>query len=337
MHGACVRSAESHHPAMRRRKGGVVAMARTLIAVVLLAAGLSVTPLRPAAAAPAPLGYVFRTFDVPGGAGTQVNGVNDGGVFEGAFTDAAGQHGFVDGPGGLVRFDFPGTSGVTQAFAIDNAGDVVGVYADAAGASHGFLRRHTGTITALPPAPGAGAGSGQGTFPTGITDSGEIVGFYVGADGVAHGYAQSPDGRFTVIDAPGAGDAAGQGTFLFSVDDRGVICGGYVTAGNVEFGLVDRGGHFTSIDDPATPQNAAGGTDADGFARSIVVGDYIDAHCGELGYLDQGGQFQTAADPAGSDAPGQGTVITATNDQLTLTGFYITSSGADHGLIAHPR
>ena len=29
-------------------------------------------------------------------------------------------------------------------------------------------------------------------------------------------------------------------------------------------------------------------------------------------------------------------VITATNDQLTLTGFYITSSGADHGLLAHP-
>jgi len=312
-------------------------MGRHLIAAVALAAGLAAAPLVPAAAAPAPLGYVFRTFDVPGATGTQVNGVNDGGVIEGAFTDASGQHGFVIGPGGLVRFDFPGTSGVTQAFAIDNAGDVVGVYTNDAGASRGFLRRHTGTITALPPAPGAGTESGQGTFPTGITDSGKIVGFYVAADGVAHGYAQSPDGHVTVINAPGAGDAAGQGTFLFSVDDRGVICGGYVTAGNVEFGLVDRGGHFTSIDDPATPQNAAGGTDADGFARSIVVGDYIDANGGELGYLDQGGQFQTVADPAGSDAPGQGTVITATNDQLTLTGFYITSSGADHGLIAHPR
>ena len=29
-------------------------------------------------------------------------------------------------------------------------------------------------------------------------------------------------------------------------------------------------------------------------------------------------------------------VITATNDQLTLTGFHINSNGADHGLIAHP-
>src|SRR5262252_330788 len=310
------------------RRSGVTAMGRHLIAAVALV---------PAAAAPAPLGYVFRTFDVPGATGTQVNGVNDGGVIEGAFTDASGQHGFVVGPGGLVRFDFPGTSGKTQAFAIDNAGDVIGVYTDDAGASHGFRRSPGGAITALSPTPGAGTGSGQGTFPTGITDSGQIVGFYVAADGVAHGYAQSPDGRFTVINAPGAGDAAGQGTFLFSVDNRGVICGGYVTAGNVEFGLVDRGGHFTSIDDPATPQNAAGGTDADGFARGVVVGDYIDATGGELGYLDRGGRFLAVADPAGSDAPGQGTVITATNDQLTLTGFYITSSGADHGLLAHPR
>ena len=312
-------------------------MGRALIAAVALAAGLAAAPLVPAAAAPAPPGFVFRTFDVPGATGTQVNGVNDGGVFEGAFTDASGQHGFVDSAAGLARFDFPGTSGVTQAFAIDNAGDVVGVYADAAGASHGFRRSPGGAITALPPAPGAGTGSGQGTFPTGITDSGEIVGFSVGPDGVAHGYAQSPDGRFTVINAPGAGAAAGQGTFLFSVDDRGVICGGYVTSGNVEFGLVDRGGQITSIDDPATPQNAAGGTDADGFARGVMVGDYIDANGGELGYLDRGGRFLAVADPAGRVAAGRGTVITATNDQLTLAGFYITSSGADHGLLAHPR
>ena len=312
-------------------------MGRTLIAMVVLAAGLAAAPLGPAAAAPVQPGFVFHTFDVPGATGTQINGVNDGGVIEGAFSDASGQHGFVDGAGGLVRFDFPGTRGVTQAFAIDNAGDVVGVYADAAGASHGFLRSPGGAITALPSPPGAGTASGQGTFPAGITDSGEIVGFYVGPDGVAHGYVQSPEGRFTVINAPGAGETAGQGTFLFSVDDRGVICGGYVTSGGVEFGLVERGGQITSIDDPATPQNAAGGTDADGFAHGVVVGDYIDANGGEAGYLDQGGQFLTVADPVGSDAPGQGTVITAANDQLTLTGFYITSNGADHGLLAHPR
>ena len=213
-------------------------MGRALTAVVLLAAGLSVAPLVPASASPAQPGYTFRTFDVPGATGTQVNGVNDGGVIEGAFTDASGQHGFVAGPVGLARFDFPGTSGVTQAFAIDNAGDVVGVYTDAAGASHGFRRSPGGAITALPPAPGAGTGSGQGTFPTGITDSGQIVGFYVGADGVAHGYAQRPDGRFTVINAPGAGEAAGQGTVITATNDQLTLAGFYITSSGADHGLL---------------------------------------------------------------------------------------------------
>src|SRR5215831_12884063 len=58
---------------------GVTAIGRHLIAAVALAAGLAVAPLVPASAAPAQLGYTFRTFDVPGATGTQVNGVNDGG------------------------------------------------------------------------------------------------------------------------------------------------------------------------------------------------------------------------------------------------------------------
>src|SRR6516164_4626986 len=162
MRGACIRSAQKASPCDAAGRARSHAMGRRLITAALLAAGLSAVSWVPASAAPVQLGYVFRTFDVPGATGTQVNGVNDGGVIEGAFTGASGQHGFVDGPGGLVRFDFPGTSGVTQAFAIDNAGDVVGVYTDDSGASHGFRRSPGGAITALPPAPGAGTGSGQG-------------------------------------------------------------------------------------------------------------------------------------------------------------------------------
>lgn len=307
------------------------------LAILIIGVGAATAPLASASASVRQPAFRFRTFDVPGATGTQVNGINNSGVIEGAFTDASGQHAFIDGPTGLIRFDYPGTSGVTQAFAIDQAGDVVGVYTDAAGASHGFLRSSAGTVAPLPSPPGAGSGSGQGTFPAGITDSGEIVGFYLGADGVAHGYTERRDGGFTVVDAPGAGDASGQGTFLFSVDDRGVICGGYVTASNVELGLVDRDGHFTSIDDPATPQTPAGGTDADGFAGGVVVGDYLNEQLSERGYLEWEGRFLTVAAPRGNNAPGQGTVITASNSQLTLTGFYFASSGAEHGLVAYPR
>lgn len=313
---------------MRMLVVGVVAVGAALLAVPATA------PAAAASAGAGQLAFRFRTFDVPGSTGTEVNGINNAGVFEGSFTDGSGQHGFIEDQGRLIRFDFPGTSGVTQAFAIDNAGDVVGVYTDGSGASHGFVRTSAGGIKALPPPPGAGTGSGQGTFPTGITDAGEIVGFSVGADGVAHGYEQSPGGQFTAIGAPGAGGAPGQGTFVFSVNDAGVLCGGYVTASGQEFGFVDRGGHFTSVNDPATPQDASGGTDADGAARGITVGDFVDQRGNELGYALSDGRFVTVADPLGA-AP-LGTVITATSSELVLSGFFTTSSGARHGFIAFP-
>lgn len=309
---------------------------RTLIAAAAaLGVMLMATPMASASAGPGQPSFRFETFDVPGSTGTQVNGINDAVVFEGSFTDGSGQHGFIKTHGRLVRFDFPGTTGVTQAFAINNAGDVVGVYTDAVGAFHGFVRTRAGTIQALPSPPDAGTGPGQGTFPTGITDAGQIVGFSIGADGVAHGYAQSPAGRFTAIDAPRAGSAPGQGTFVFSVNDAGVICGGYVATSGQEFGFVDRDGHFTSINDPAAAQNPSGGTDADGFARAITVGDFVDQQGNELGYILSGGRFMTVADPQG--APPEGTVITAANSELVLSGFFTSSSGADHGLIAVPR
>jgi hypothetical protein len=109
-------------------------MGRRLIAAVALAAGLAAAPLVPAAAAPAPLGYVFRTFDVPGATGTQVNGVNDGGVIEGAFTDASGQHGFVVGPAGG---DAPGQGTVITA--TNDQLTLAGFYITSSGADHGLI------------------------------------------------------------------------------------------------------------------------------------------------------------------------------------------------------
>ena len=38
-----------------------------------------------------------------------------------------------------------------------------------------------------------------------------------------------------------------------------------------------------------------------------------------------------------NNAPRHGMVITAAYDRLTPTKFYFTSSGAQHGLLAHPR
>jgi hypothetical protein len=288
-----------------------------------------------ASASPSQLTFQFRTFDVPGSTGTEVNGINNSGVFVGAFTDAAGQHGFIDRDGRLVPFDFPGTSGVTQAFAIDNNGDVVGTYNNAAGASEEFLRTSNGRMTALPSPPGAGTGSGQGAFPSGITDTDEIVGYYIDANGVFHGYEQSPSGHFTAIAAPGAGSATGEGTLVFGVSDAGTISGCYFTSEHQEIGFVDRAGRFTSVDNPATPQNPAGGTIVIGPARGVTIGDYANQQGTALGYVLSGGQFTTIDDAQGV-AP-FGTTIVGLNRDLVLVGFFTSSDGAFHGFIAFPR
>src|SRR5262249_16282238 len=203
-------------PTSRRQVMRTLVVGAVAVGVALLAAPMA------AAAGPDQLSFRFEPFDVPGSAGPQVNGINNAGGVGGSFTDGSGPHGFIDGHGRLVRFDFPGTTGVTQAFAIDNAGDVTGVYTDAAGAFHGFERTSAGTIRALPSPPGAGAGAGQGTFPAGITDAGQIVGFFVGADGVARRDPQSPARRLTAINPPGAGGGAVQGTIAVPLHDPGV-------------------------------------------------------------------------------------------------------------------
>src|SRR5579862_1632250 len=61
-------------------------------------------------------GATFRTIDVPGAYGTMVTGVTDNGIAGGSyFTDeGAKSHGFIEQGDQLVKFDYPGTSGVTS-------------------------------------------------------------------------------------------------------------------------------------------------------------------------------------------------------------------------------
>ena len=282
--------------------------------------------------------YVFRDFDVTGAASTQVNGINDRGAFDGAYTDAqGGQHGFVGDGRRIVRFDYPGTEGVTQGYGIDNSGDLVGVYTDAAGVYHGFLRTHDGTFRPLADAPGGGTSAGQGTFPTGLTDH-EIVGFYIDSAGTYHGFRESLTGGFSVIDVAGSGSGPGQGTLIYAVNPAGELSGAYVTPDNREFGLVDRDGQVTDYNDPETPQSPAGGTDVIGKCTcGAATGDFVDTNGSTRAYVDLSGRYVTVTAPGSNDAPQQGTVAAASNDHLALVGFYYTTTGAEHGFIATPR
>jgi uncharacterized membrane protein len=95
-------------------------------------------------------GYVvkdgrFHPYDVPGSVATQIWGISPAGDFVGLYDDAKGEHGFLQhwGEDGPITIDVPSGSPfnatLTDAFAINSRGMIVGAYMDASGGFHGYL------------------------------------------------------------------------------------------------------------------------------------------------------------------------------------------------------
>jgi probable HAF family extracellular repeat protein len=124
-------------------------------------------------------GYVMRgssfisTFSYPGAnvTNTYVLGQNESGAIVGSYktTTEDEEHGFLrTAHGKFRRIDYPGSL-QTEAFGINDAGDVVGRYLDASGVNHGFLLSD-GDFTTFDAA-------GPNTFAWGINSKGNIVGW----------------------------------------------------------------------------------------------------------------------------------------------------------------
>jgi probable HAF family extracellular repeat protein len=85
-------------------------------------------------------GHLFQTLDFPGSTFTQALGVNNRGQVVGAFNDANGlMHGFVYTNGRFQQIDDPNGVGTTTINGINDLGDLVGFYLDAAGNTDGLL------------------------------------------------------------------------------------------------------------------------------------------------------------------------------------------------------
>ena len=145
-------------------------------------------------------GGAFTSFDAPGAPrSTYARVINDRGEIAGVANTSAGDVGFLNDRSTYVIISVPGARS-TDAYGIDNAGDVVGTYTDASGTRHGFLYSSRGVFTSVD-VPGS-----TDTFLYGINNSGVIVGSYIGAFSAAHGLLYN-GGVFTTLDAPG-GDTA---------------------------------------------------------------------------------------------------------------------------------
>jgi len=252
----------------------------------------------------------------------------------------------------FMAINFPGQL-TTQAFGINDAGQIVGSYSTNGG--HGFLDSGGSFATVDVPSGidtsalgisssgyivgqyfPAGTTDTQGfldkggsfttiSFPgalasdaSGVNGSGEMVGSYIDTGLNEHGYVDI-NGAFGAINFPGAALTEVKG-----VNASGEIVGFYDADGH-EHGFLDRAGVFSSIDFPGATSTEAWGINGSGE----IVGLYGDANGQGHGFVDIGGVFSTV------DFPGSlSTSIRGVNDQGQVVGNYFDAEGGDHGFVA---
>ena len=192
----------------------------------------------------------FTTIDFRDPAGTiavftNVLGINGRGEIVGRYCMVlpcapANQHGFLSrSRGHFSTIDFPGAAGTiagTNAWGINDRGEIVGGYHDSNGKSHVYLRRHNQFTTIDFPTtvdPNAVDTAPLGS-KGGINSGGDIVSYYCNLEPCVvnnnlnldndseHGFLVSDDGAFTRIDVPNS-----HATLAFEINRRGDIVGSY--------------------------------------------------------------------------------------------------------------
>jgi probable HAF family extracellular repeat protein len=156
------------------------------------------------------------------GAASTAYGINDMGVIVGGYCPnnnvcPSGQsnptdRGFVDNHGTFTTIDFPGAQ-ATSAFAINNAGTIVGFYVINNTGPHSFIYKND-TFTTID-FPGSSY-----TVATAINTLGEVAGLFASSTGL-HGFVFY-NGSFAQIDKPNA-----TGTSVTGINDRNELVGGW--------------------------------------------------------------------------------------------------------------
>ena len=266
----------------------------------------------------------YTSIDFPGGTLTTTRGINNHREIVGAYRTVPPRHVLEIKNGQYIPLasnTILGTD-LSEAFKINDRGDVVGAYVDDAGFSHGFLLSKSGSLTTID-FPGA-----NDTYARGINDSGTVVGQWdlLDASGnvlIVHGFLWG-DGNFTQFDFPGAGD-----TYLFGINARGDLVGGWDPAitSSLEHGFVCSKQQCSSFDVPIPGSPATQGEDIN--ARGQISGAYSDASGAIHGFL------KTEDDFTFLDFPGA--VLTnawGINSAGQIVGNYNNADGTVHGFLA---
>jgi probable HAF family extracellular repeat protein len=204
----------------------------------------------------------------------------------------------------FATIDVPG-AGFTQAFGINNAGQIVGVFGDATG-RHGFLK--TGTTYTPIDVPGA-----SGTEAFGINDMGQVVGaFDDGTGQFSHDFLRTSDAFTTLEDIPGS-----TSTEVFGINNAGQTVGVFSDGTGIH-GFLKAGVAYTPIDVPGAGFTQAYGINNEGQ----TVGEFFDA-TGEIhGFLKAGVAYTPI------DVPGAlYTQAFGINDIGQIVGAFSTGTG----------
>ena len=162
----------------------------------------------------------FTAIAYPSAVITYAMGLNDSSQVVG-FYEAGGPTnnfvpaGFLLSNGNYTTINDPLGTTATIADAINNHGQIVGIYTDNNNIPHGFLLSG-GVYTTIDDPLGV-----NGTVVKGINDLGEVVGGYLDSNNNVHGFLYA-NGAYTTIDYPGA-----MQTMLSGITNSGEILGSY--------------------------------------------------------------------------------------------------------------
>jgi hypothetical protein len=196
----------------------------------------------------------------------------------------------------FTRIDHPRAASATGPTTIAENGDVAGLYTDAAGRTHGFVRDATTGAFRDIDVPGA-----RDTYVLGLNEHGAVSGTFVDLAGAQHGFVRDARGLRT-IDVPGAVSTTpatsefgtGLGTAVGTIRDDGTLTGGWGDAAGASHGFLLRPGRSrVDLDAPGASKaldpifKTQGGTGATrSNARGDVVGYFIRKRRASLAMVD---------------------------------------------------
>lgn len=180
---------------------------------------------------------LYTTLQYPNSDGTIAAGINSAGDIVGWYWDKTGEHGFLFRGGVYSSLNFPGNAQFTEAWKINDAGEIAGRYIGNSDGNHHIFVWSNGVYTAVADVPGSKETAV--IEDGGLNNLGDIAGNYctskpcsIGSVGNVHGFVLST-AVYTTFDYPGS-----VWTLAFGLNSSSAVVGAYADTSGVIHGYV---------------------------------------------------------------------------------------------------